>query len=83
MAAEALYDEALAMDSRSRAKLARLLLESLESERDDDADAAWSDELSRRAAQVGSGEVSTVTWDDARAAIRRELGRRRANRSSP
>lgn len=82
MAAEALYDEALSLDETERAKLARLLLESLENERDDAADESWNETIARRARQIDDGSVTTVSWEDARAELLGELERRRANRSS-
>lgn len=83
MAAEALYDEALSLEMRDRAKLARLLLESLETESDGDAVSTWNETIARRAQQLDDGGVSAVTWEDARSEVLRELERRRANRSSP
>ena len=64
----ALRDEALALPAEQRAELAVELLASLDddiSETDpDEIDRAWGDEMLRRSAQIASGEVKTLTWDE-------------------
>ncbi|MGV3619820.1 MAG: addiction module protein [Archangium sp.] len=83
MSTEAVYDEVLSLDKPERARLARLLIESLEAERDSSATEAWDDEVSRRALEVDAGNVKTTDWESARAAIHAELERRRGNCASP
>lgn len=74
-AAQTLYDEALALPEDDRARLARLLLESLEGPRDTDAEAAWNETLARRVRELDDGSVKAVDWEDARREI---LGEPRA-----
>lgn len=54
---EALKSQLGALPSRDRAELARFLIDSLESEADEDAEAAWEAELARRAADIRAGRV--------------------------
>ncbi len=69
----ALRDEALALPAEQRAELAVELLASLDddiSEEDpDEIDRAWGDEMLRRSAQIASGEVKTLTWDEVLAQV--------------
>ena len=67
-AAEILKD-ALALPPEARAALAGSLLESLDSEVDEDAEAAWATEVNRRVADLDSGAVKTISWTE----IRRRL----------
>ena len=53
--AEALADQLLALPSVDRARLAELLLASIE-EREADATAAWTDEIDRRSAGLEGGK---------------------------
>jgi len=61
---EQLFQEALHLDDETRAALAGLLLESLDSENEDGVEAAWLEEIERRMEALDSGEVNTVSWDD-------------------
>ena len=69
----ALRDEALALPAEQRAELVVELLASLDddiSEEDpDEIDQAWGDEMLRRSAQITSGEVKTLTWDEVLAQV--------------
>lgn len=69
----ALRDEVLALPAPQRAELAEALLDSLDDQISaDDGDAvdrAWGDEMVRRSAEVSSGVVSTMTWDEVRAQV--------------
>jgi putative addiction module component (TIGR02574 family) len=70
-AAEILKD-ALALPTEARAALAGSLLESLDTEVDEDAEAAWATEVNRRLAELDSGAVKTIPW----AEVRRRLAAR-------
>jgi len=72
-AAEILKD-ALALPTEARAALAGSLLESLDTEVDEDAEAAWATEVNRRVAELDSGAVKTIPWAEVRR--RRSRGRR-------
>ena len=64
-AAEILKD-ALALPMEARAALAGLLLESLDTEVDEDAEVAWAIEVNRRVAELDSRAVKTVPWAEVR-----------------
>ena len=70
-AAEILRD-ALALPTEARAALAGSLLESLDTEVDEDAEAAWAAEVNRRVAELDSAAVKTIPW----AEVRRRLAAR-------
>ena len=79
----ALRDEALALPAEQRAELVVELLASLDDDMSDadpdEIDRAWGEEMQRRSAQIASGEVKTLTWDevlDQVAASRRSRGMR-------
>jgi putative addiction module component (TIGR02574 family) len=64
-AAEILKD-ALALPTEAQATLAGSLLESLHTEVDEDAEAAWAIEVNRRVAELDSGAVKTIPWAEVR-----------------
>ena len=70
--AQALADQLLALPSVDRARLAELLLASIE-ERDADSVAAWNEEIQRRANELDSGRVSGVPAADVFAEVERRL----------
>lgn len=72
--APALADQLLALPSPDRARLAELLLASLE-ERDPGAPAAWEAELERRSADLASGRVAGIPAEDVFAEVERRLRR--------
>jgi putative addiction module component (TIGR02574 family) len=54
--------EALALPIEARAGLAGSLLDSLDTDVDEDAEAAWATEVNRRVAELDSGAVKTIPW---------------------
>jgi putative addiction module component (TIGR02574 family) len=66
-AAEILKD-ALALPTEARAALAGSLLESLDVEVDEDAEAAWAIEVNRRVAEPDRGAAKAVPWAEVVAA---------------
>jgi putative addiction module component (TIGR02574 family) len=62
--AQELLQKALSLSDEERAELASNLISSLDKTLDPDVDAAWQQEVSRRAEEVRSGKVNTVAWDD-------------------
>lgn len=72
--AEALADQLLALPSVDRARLAELLLASIE-ERDADATAAWNEEIDRRSTELDSGQVAGIPASAVFAEVERRLGR--------
>ncbi len=64
--AQELLKKALALPDKERADLAGTLIESLDDSVDDDAEAAWQEEIVRRLEEVRSGRVKTVPWNEVR-----------------
>lgn len=64
-----LFRQASDLDEHDRATLAGLLLESLETEIDDDVEAAWMAEIERRMAEIDSGAVELVPWEEVKARL--------------
>jgi putative addiction module component (TIGR02574 family) len=72
---------ALALPLEERAKLAQELIRSLE-EGHGDVEAAWAEEIARRAREVSDGTVELIDWDVARERIARRLRERREAKAS-
>lgn len=70
MAAMDVLAEVLRLPTEQRAKLALELIRSLDREHEVDAEAAWDDEIEKRAAEVEAGTVSTMTLDEYRHHVR-------------
>ncbi len=64
-AAEILKD-ALALPPEARAALIGPLVDSLDTEVDEGVEEAWRAEIQRRLAEIDSGAVKLVPWDEAR-----------------
>lgn len=77
MSSDDLLPAALALSPKERAKLAREILLSLHDATDSDVDAAWVDEIDRRAQEVENGTAELVDWDTARPRIAQRLQTRR------
>jgi putative addiction module component (TIGR02574 family) len=75
MDSKQLLVEALRLSEEERAALAGELLESLETEVDPDAEAAWAAEIRARVAEIESGRAKTVPWSEARRRIHAAAGR--------
>lgn len=71
-AAEHILREALDLDESDRATLAGLLLGSLEADPDEGVAEAWALEVDRRAAQLDSGTITTMRWEDVRSRLMRK-----------
>jgi putative addiction module component, TIGR02574 family len=74
---EKLFREASDLPETERAELAGMLLDSLESERDEGVEAAWAEEIERRVRQIESGEVRTIPWEEVRAKLYASLNEER------
>jgi putative addiction module component (TIGR02574 family) len=64
-----LLRDALSLPAEARAALVETLLESLDVQVDDDAEAAWRQEIYRRLQQIDSGTVRLIPWDDAKSRL--------------
>jgi len=67
--AQKLYEEAMRLDPKERAELTGLLIESLEPESDPGVEEAWVAEVERRLAELDSGAVKTIPWDELRSKL--------------
>jgi putative addiction module component (TIGR02574 family) len=68
-AVKKLFEEAMRLDPEERAALTGLLIESLEPGSDEGVDDAWLAEIERRMAELDSGEVETVPWEELRSRL--------------
>ena len=75
MDSKQLLVEALRLSEEERAALAGELLESLDTEVDPDAEAAWAAEIRARVTEIESGRAKTVPWSEARRRIHAAAGR--------
>lgn len=69
--ARELFDEAMRLDSQERATLMRLLIDALDAESEEGAEDAWRAEVERRMAELDSGAVETIPWEEVRARLYR------------
>ena len=61
-----LLEKALQLPPEARAALAGSLLDSLDEEVDDDVEAAWSAEITRRVSELETDKVQSVPWSEVR-----------------
>ncbi len=69
-----LLTHALKLPPELRAALADSLLDSLDTDVDEDAEEAWKREIAVRVRDLESGAVRTVPWDEARRQLRSRFG---------
>ena len=69
--ARELFEEAMRLDPEERATLMRLLIENLDAESEEGAEDAWRVEIERRMAELDSGSVQTIPWEELRARLYR------------
>jgi putative addiction module component (TIGR02574 family) len=72
--AQQLLDTALRLPETDRADLAVSLIESLDQPFDSDAQTVWAEEVRRRVAELDTGVVKAVPWDEARQTIAGQVG---------
>lgn len=77
--AQRLLNDALTIPESERAELAAQIIESLDPECDEDAQARWAEEIQRRLADLDGGLVQPIPWVDARHLIREALDGARAS----
>ena len=75
MDSKQLLVEALRLTDEERAALASELLDSLDSDVDSDAEAAWAAEIRGRVNALEAGRATTVPWSEARRRIHAADGR--------
>lgn len=59
-----LLKRAMALPPEDRAAMANSLLDSLDETEDEDAEAAWGDEIKRRVDDIRSGQVKTIPGEE-------------------
>lgn len=64
-----ILSEAAKLPERDRATLAGLLIESLDPVLDSNVEAAWSEEIKRRVAEIEGGTADLVPWEEVRAEL--------------
>ena len=69
--ARQVFEEAMKLDPEERATLMRLLIESVDAEAEDGVEDAWRVEIERRMAELDSGTVQTIPWEELRARLYR------------
>ena len=69
--ARELFEEAMRLDPQERATLMRLLIETLDAETEEGVEDAWRIEIERRMAELDSGAVEAVPWEELRTRLYR------------
>ena len=69
--ARELFEEAMRLDPQERATLMRLLIETLDAASEEGVEDAWRVEIERRMAELDSGAVEAVSWEELRARLYR------------
>ena len=64
-----LFDEAMRLEPQERATLMRLLIEALDADTEEGVEDAWRVEIERRMAELDSGTVKTIPWEELRARL--------------
>lgn len=67
---EELYREVLKLDEAERATLAGKLLDSLDKDVEEGAEAAWLVEIERRVAELDAATVETIPWETVKSRFR-------------
>ena len=68
-----LLTHALKLPPAARAALADSLIDSLDTDVDEDAEEAWRSEIAMRVRDLDSGAVQTIAWDEVRRQLRTRL----------
>ncbi len=67
--AKRLFEEAMRLDPEERVALTGLLIESLEPVSEEGVEEAWLAEIERRMAELDSGSVQTIPWEELRSRL--------------
>lgn len=67
--AEKLLAQALQLPDADRAKLAAILIDSLDPKAEAAIEEVWASEVARRSGELDSGSVEPIPWDEARRRI--------------
>ncbi len=69
--ARELFEEAMRLDPEERAMLVRLLIEAFDADMEEGVEEAWRVEIERRMAELDSGAVANIPWEEVRARLYR------------
>ncbi len=61
----------MTLDMQERATLMRLSIDALDTEAEQGVEEAWRVEIERRMAELDSGSVETIPWEEVRARLHR------------
>jgi len=67
--AQKIYTMAKRLDPKERATLMRLLIDTLDADSEKGSEDAWRAEVERRVAELDSGAVDTIPWEELRARL--------------
>ena len=67
--ARELFEEAMRLDPAERATLMRPLIDTLDAESEEGTEDTWRAEVERRIAELDSGTVEAVPWEELRARL--------------
>ena len=70
-----IYEEASELNEKDRAQLAGLLLESVESDPDQDVEQAWVAEIDRRLKSMDDGTATMIPWEEVKQRTHEKLKR--------
>jgi putative addiction module component (TIGR02574 family) len=70
-----LLTHALKLPPEARAALAGSLIDSLDTEVDENAEEEWKSEITQRVRDLDSGAVQTIAWDEVRRQLRTRFDR--------
>ena len=74
MTAEQLLDAVLALPSEERLEVAEAVLASLQSSDQPPLDDSWREVIRRRSAELGSGQVVGIPWEEVKRQAREKAG---------
>lgn len=68
---EQIFRSALELSAAERIDLIGALIDSLDSESEDGVEAAWALEIERRSAELESGAVASISWEEVKERLAR------------
>ena len=74
-ASRKILEEAMSLPSEERARVAAVLIASLEEGEDADAEEQWAVEIEHRARRVKAGQSRGASWEDVRERLMAQLRR--------
>ena len=71
--ADDIIDLALKQPEKERARIAEILISSLEDSVDKNVELAWQEEVTRRLREIDSGAAQCIPWEEVRDQLRRNV----------